>query len=105
VPRQNIREFIVDQFKHRRKPLTLNEIARRMNMSRANLEEKLRKSQPLSHGRGLTPEKASTVIKFYGKCVIFNAELEWLIAEGEKSAARLKQFGRKSQRITRKPAK
>ena len=103
--KQDIREYIVDQVRRGRKPPTLNEVARRMNMSRTKLEEKLGNSKPLSQGRGLTPEKALKVIEFYGKGTIFSAELEWLIAEGEKSGARLKQFERKVQRTRRKPAK
>lgn len=93
-----IREFIVDQFKRKRKPLSLDEVAQQLNLSSAKLRERLRKSEPLANFRGLTQAKASKVIEFYGKGVIFNAELEWLISEGKKSENRLKQLARKALR-------
>jgi AraC-like DNA-binding protein len=97
VQGKDIREFIVDKFKRARKPLTLDEIAQRMHLNRKTLEKQLRDSEPLSNFRGLTPAKASKIIEFYGRGVIFSAELEWLIDEGKKSEDRLKEFERKSR--------
>ena len=105
MPKRDIRKFIVDQVKRGRKPPTLNAVARQMNMSQTSVEEELRNSQPLSRGLGLTPEQASKIVRFYGKGAIFSAELEWLIAEGEKSGARVKQFARKARRTGSKRAK
>jgi hypothetical protein len=95
VQDKGIREFIVDQFRLAKKPLTLDEVAKRMHLSRRKLEKQLRDSEPLSNFRRLTPAKAAKVIEFYGKGVIFGAELEWLISEGKKSENRLRQFARK----------
>lgn len=95
VREKNIREFIVDKFKRAKKPLTLDEVAKRMHLNRKELENQLRDSEPLLNFRGLTPAKASKVIEFYGKGVIFGAELEWLIDEGKKSEDRLREFERK----------
>lgn len=98
---KDIREFIVDQFRRARKPLSLDKVAQRLHLSPAKLQKQLRDSEPLSNFRGLTQAKASKVIEFYGKGVIFSAELEWLISEGKKSENRLKQFAREFGRKSR----
>jgi hypothetical protein len=94
---KGIREFIVDKFKRAKEPLTLDQVAQQMHLTRQKLEEQLRNSRPLLNFRGLTPAKASKIMEFYGRGVIFSAELEWLIDEGKKTEDRLKEFERKSR--------
>jgi hypothetical protein len=103
--RKDIREFIVDRFRNAKKPLTFEEVAQQMNVSRRDVEKKLRDSEPLSNFRGLTQAKALKVMEFYGDGVIFSAELEWLIREGRKSEDRLKQFARGFRQIKKARAK